>query len=127
MQKILIVDDDLSLAKLIKIRFESDNYEVKTAANGALALEAVEVDMPALIILDVMMPGMDGLTFLRELKRKKPDCPVPVIILTGRKGLKPLFELESVKGFMLKPLDVEDLLKKVNHLLRPESDDSVKS
>ena len=77
-RKILVVDDTLNMLKMISDFLVSQDYEVLTAADGKEALESFAAETPDLILLDIMMPNMDGYQFIREL-RKESDTPVIMI------------------------------------------------
>ena len=117
-KKILVVDDEQQLALAVKIRLQSRGYQVTTANDGQQALEAVDKDRPDLIILDVLMPVMDGYTFLRELNARVGRGKVPVIILTARDRMKDLFEVEGIEDYIVKPFDYEDLLLRIDRAFK---------
>jgi len=79
--KILVVDDEKNILKLYKAELEDEGYTVVTANSGPEALEAFDREQPDLITLDIMMPEMDGIQVLRQIKQKSAD--VPVIMLTA--------------------------------------------
>ncbi len=83
MAKILVVDDDLILGRLYKSALENDGHEVDTAADGEEGLEKVKSFHPSFILSDIMMPRMDGLTFLKKLKDAKETKDIPVIVMTN--------------------------------------------
>lgn len=108
-KKILVVDDEEQLALAIKIRLESKGYQVVTAPNGQLGIEQAMQVKPDLIILDVVMPVMDGYSCLRELNTRFGRGKLPVIILTARERMQDLFELEGIEDYVIKPFDHDDL------------------
>ena len=124
-KKILIADDEQQLALAVKIRLQSRGYQVVTASNGQQALELAEQEHPDLIILDVLMPVMDGYSCLRELNKRFGRGRIPVIILTARDRMKDLFELEGIVDYVIKPFDHEDLLirmeRALKHVTKPAS------
>ncbi len=117
-KKILIADDEQQLALAVKIRLQSRGYQVVTASNGEEALEMAKQEHPDLIILDVLMPVMDGYSCLRELNTRFGRGKIPVIILTARDRMKDLFELEGVADYVIKPFDHEDLLVRIERALK---------
>jgi len=117
-KKILVVDDEEQLALAIKIRLQSRGYQVVTATDGRQALELAEKEQPHLIILDVIMPVMDGYFCLRELNQRFGRGKIPVIILTARDRMKDLFELEGVADYVVKPFDHDDLLVRIERVLK---------
>ena len=117
-KKILVVDDEQQLALAVKIRLQSKGYQVVTAHDGRRALELIEQEQPDLVLLDVLMPVMDGYSCLREINTKFGRGAIPVIILTARDRMKDLFELEGIEDYIIKPFDHEDLLARVERALK---------
>jgi len=115
---ILVVDDEEQLALAIKIRLQAKGYQVLTAANGRQALELMTQQPPDLIILDILMPIMDGYSCLRELNRRFGRGRVPVVVLTARDRMKDLFELEGIDDYIVKPFDHEDLLLRIERVFK---------
>ena len=115
---ILVVDDEEQLALAIKIRLQAKGYQVLTAADGRRALELITQQPPDLIILDILMPIMDGYSCLRELNRRFGRGRVPVVVLTARDRMKDLFELEGVDDYIVKPFDHEDLLLRIERVFK---------
>jgi CheY-like chemotaxis protein len=81
---VLIVDDDPSLRKNLRKALEQEGYEVREADNGAMALQRLAASIPDAIILDLLMPEMDGFEFVDELRRRSPLAAIPVIVLTAK-------------------------------------------
>ncbi len=79
--KILVVDDEKNILKLYKAELEDEGYTVVTANSGREALEIYEQEKPDIITLDIMMPEMDGIQVLRQIKQKMPE--IPIIMLTA--------------------------------------------
>ena len=117
-KKILIADDEQQLALAMKIRLQSKGYQVVTASDGQEALELAEKERPDLIILDVLMPVMDGYSCLRELNTRFGRGGIPIIILTARDRMKDLFELEGIADYVIKPFDHDDLLIRIERTLK---------
>lgn len=116
-RKILVVDDTLNVLKMINDFLVGQGYEVLTAADGREALEVYRENCPDLILLDIMMPNMDGYQFIGQL-RKESD--VPVIMITAKQQ-----EAEIIKGFDLgaddyitKPFRLRELLVRMRAVLR---------
>jgi CheY-like chemotaxis protein len=118
MKTILVVDDEFGIADILSELLEEEGYRVLTAANGQQGLERVAEVRPNLVILDVMMPVLDGVAMLRKL-RSDPTCrDLEVIVMSAApppKGHEEL--LSNVSGFLRKPFDLQDLLKMVRLLL----------
>ena len=115
---VLVVDDEEQLALAMKIRLQSQGYEVVTANDGQQALELAAQRRPDLIIMDVLMPVMDGYSCLRELNTRFGRGKIPIIILTARERMKDLFELEGIEDYVIKPFDHEDLLVRIDRLFK---------
>jgi len=121
MATILVVDDEPDIRLLLQINLERDGYDIVTAGNGAEALAAVQAAPPDLILLDVMMPDIDGWGVLEQLKSKlgKPLSEIPVIMLTALGG-----PMDRVKGgiegavrYLTKPIELDDLRDSVTEAL----------
>src|SRR5882762_5447975 len=117
MATILIVDDEPDIRLLTKLNLERDGHRIVTAGNGAEALDAVQEAPPDLILLDVMMPEVDGWAVLDQLKAHlgKPISDIPVILLTALGT-----PLDRVKGgiegavrYLTKPIDLDELREAV--------------
>ena len=117
-KKILVADDEQQLALAIKIRLQAKGYDVVTAKDGREAVELAQEHRPDLVILDVVMPVMDGYSCLRELNTRFGRGKIPVIILTARDRMKDLFELEGIADYVVKPFDHEDLLVRIERVLK---------
>lgn len=115
---ILVVDDEQQLALAIKIRLQSRGYHVLTAGDGQQALEVAAKQPPDLVILDVLMPVLDGYSCLRELNTRFGRGKIPIIILTARDRMKDLFELEGIEDYVIKPFDHDDLLIRIERVLK---------
>jgi DNA-binding response OmpR family regulator len=114
---ILVVDDEPHVLKLVKANLESSDYKVLTAADGEAAIRAVEGELPDLVILDLMLPKMDGYTVCSRIRE---FSTVPVIMLTARSSQVDLvhgFEV-GADDYLTKPFDVTELLMRVQAVLR---------
>ena len=117
---ILVVDDVPDNVQIVQLRLESQSYGVITAGDGAEALEKVRSALPDLILLDVMMPGIDGIETVKRLKAD-PSLPfIPVILLTARSDTKEVIAgLDSgADDYLTKPFDHGALLARVRAMLR---------
>ena len=90
-EKILVVDDEVSLQETLTYKLEKEGYQVEVAGDGLTALELARSTHPDLVILDVMLPGMDGFEFCRNLRQ---ESNIPVLMLTARDA-----EIERGVGF----------------------------
>ena len=118
-RKILVVDDEEQLALALRIRLQSRGYEVTTAGDGRQALELIERHQPDLVILDVLMPVMDGFEVYHLLKENPKTKDIPVIIVTakGERKDRQLGLSSPSYNYIAKPFEVEDLLAKVREVL----------
>ena len=120
MQKtLLIVEDEVSLSEPLRIALEKAGYAVRLAKNGKEGLESVEELKPDLILLDIMMPVMDGVTMLERLKQGE-NKNIPVIMLTNNNDTQQLnYVLENgVTDYLIKSdWKLEDVIKKINEKL----------
>ena len=120
-KKILVVDDEPELVKALKIRLESAGYEVIPAYDGEEGIMKAREENPDLIVLDIMMPKMDGFTTLKELKKRSKNKPLPpVIVLTAKPKMQDLFATEGIKDYVVKPFEHQDLLDRIDKLLKRE-------
>lgn len=120
---VLIVDDEASVRKLLELFLRNQGYTTLTAACGTDALAMVELHAPDLILLDIMMPGMDGYEVARQLKADKATSNIPIIMLSalGEHGAL-LSGLEAgAEDFLSKPVDSAELWLRVRNLLRLKS------
>ncbi|MCK5178100.1 MAG: response regulator [Candidatus Omnitrophica bacterium] len=120
-KKILIVDDEVDLVELIKIRLEANNYEVITANSGLEGLSKATSEVPDLIVLDIGMAEMDGYTALQKLREEEITKEIPVIMLTAYAKMQPLFEMEGISDYIVKPFDPQDFLVRVEKVLKKET------
>jgi DNA-binding response OmpR family regulator len=119
-RKILLVDDEDVLVETLAYNLEQAGYRVITAADGSSALEAARSELPDLIILDIMLPGMDGLEVCRQLRRENSTTTTPIVMLTAKGD-----EIDKVVGleigaddYITKPFGRRELLARVRALLR---------
>jgi two-component system alkaline phosphatase synthesis response regulator PhoP len=116
--KILVVDDEKDVVELLKFLLEKDGHQVSTAYNGREALESVKAAKPELILLDVMMPEMDGYTVQTNLLNNADTRNIPIIVLTAKGQLKDVFAMSTnVKAYMEKPFDPKALRIKIKESL----------
>ena len=120
MSRILIVDDDPGLRQLYQKVLSRQGYDVRLAANGADALMAIEMSMPDLVMLDLAMPDMDGISLLRVIRRTTGWEKIPVIVLTAftdTTRLAPLAELNVAHQLTKAEFSVRELRAKIAECL----------
>ena len=121
-KRILIVDDELDLVQTLKLRLEHWGYDVVIASNGQDCLDNVESSKPNLILLDIMMPGLDGLSVCQKLSGSK----VPIVIMTAlsEEKIRHAAQVLGVSGFILKPFSMEVLKAKIEKTLKSDIGDT---
>jgi two-component system alkaline phosphatase synthesis response regulator PhoP len=119
-EKILVVDDEKDLLELVEYNLGKEGYKVLTAENGIDALKAAKKEYPSLIVLDIMLPGMQGLEVLRELKKRPESQNIPVILLTAKgEELDKVLGLElGADDYVTKPFSPRELVARVKAVLR---------
>ena len=120
MSRILIVDDDQDIARILRFRLQKKGFECVLAANGQEALDKIDTHHPDLVLLDVMMPKMDGFTACREIRKRNAWCRVPVIMLTAKGDIADKVSGigEGADDYIVKPFEFEELLARVQMILR---------
>jgi DNA-binding response OmpR family regulator len=116
---ILIVDDDANVLELVRVNCAAKGYAVLTATDGIEAIHAVEKFMPQLVILDVMMPEMDGWEVCKMLRDEYKDS-IKILMLTAKDTARDKMigkDILKADEYMTKPFDVDALLSAVEHLL----------
>lgn len=116
-KKILLIDDDASLLVTLSDFLRFEGYEVVTADSGEQGLKRLARVNPDLIILDMSMPGMGGIGFLKEVTGPTGRPKYPVLVLTARANMAEFFANVEVDGFIAKPCDPEDLLMEVGRIV----------
>jgi two-component system, response regulator, stage 0 sporulation protein F len=115
MSKILVVEDEKNLRLLYKHDLEQEGYEVITAATAVEGLEALETRSPDLVVLDIRMPGMDGLEAMGRILEKHPK--IPVILNSAYSSYKDNFLSWAADAYIIKSADTTELRGKVRELL----------
>ncbi|MDQ6670069.1 MAG: response regulator [Chloroflexota bacterium] len=125
MDHILIVDDDPAIRDVVTDILEMSDYRVKTASNGAEALADIRLDRPAAVLLDLMMPGMDGWEFLRHYRREGRAASVPVVIMSAARDASALAGQLGVQAFLSKPFEIQAILDIVGSVTAANRPDHV--
>lgn len=119
---ILVVEDDLDIREVMRMVLEASGYDVLEAGEGAEALAVLRGHRPTIILLDLMMPGMDGFEF-REAQLQDPAiASIPVIVVSGGGGVPEKASELGAAGYLVKPTDVQRLLALVQDLCRAGDD-----
>lgn len=116
-KRVLVVDDDEDMQALLQTVLEGQEYEVVTAEDGLVALQELEKEAPDLIVLDLMMPRMDGYAFAEELRKRGLQATIPVIVLSADTNAKQNANQLGADSYMAKPFDVRDLLGEISHFM----------
>ena len=118
--RVLVVDDMLANVRLLEAKLTAEYFEVSTATNGVEALEAMANQRPDIVLLDIMMPGIDGLEVCRRIKANPATQHVPVILVTALdqpedrvRGLE-----AGADDYLVKPFEPKELLLRINAILR---------
>lgn len=120
MKRVFCVEDDTNIKELLEYTLKASGYEVDGFEDGMHFFEALNKKKPDIILLDIMLPDMDGMQILSELKKKDETSTIPVIMLTAKSG-----RLDKIKGldggaddYITKPFDVLELVSRINAVLR---------
>lgn len=118
--KIVVIDDDEAINELIKVNLELSGYNVYQAFDGVKGFALVKQELPSLVVLDVMMPDVDGFTVAKRIRQNEQTKEIPIIMLTALSQLN-----DKVTGFnigvddyLVKPFEIEELLVRVRALLK---------
>ena len=116
---ILLVDDDNRVRELVRVNLEFEGYTVREAASAEEGLAAVEDAAPDLILLDVMMPGVDGWEMLRRVQERHGAGAIPVVMFSGQVGEESLAEATArgARGFVGKPFDLQQLIDQTKQIV----------
>ena len=115
--RILVVDDDPAIIKFVRANLKADDYETLAALDGAEAIEVVEREMPDLVILDIMLPRIDGFEVLSRLREW---CQIPIIVLSARGDAEDKVKCLDLGAddYLSKPFDLEELLARIRAVFR---------
>lgn len=116
-RRVLVVEDDQAITRFVSLALEQEGYQVQTAANGAEAIAQVEQELPDVILLDMLMPVMDGWEFARRF-RERWNRKVPIVVMTAATNAQERAEQIQAEGFLGKPFDLDDLLAVVERRTR---------
>jgi len=112
--KILVVDDDLHIQRLYKEEFEEEGYDVVIASNGQEAIELFNRENPDIVTLDILLPDIDGIRLLRQMKEKDPKVP---IIMSTAYDYRDDFAVWASEAYIVKSSNLEELKEKIKELV----------
>jgi len=118
MRKVLIVDDEARILRFLELKLKVAGYDVVSAASGEKALTLARSEKPDIVLLDIIMPGIDGLEVLQEIRK---FSQVPVIVFSARSGNTEKAMKLGANDYVAKPFSPDELIMRVNTLL-PASD-----
>lgn len=121
-KRILLVDDEPDLVEFVKMRLEANNYDVLVANDGEEAFEVLAQNIPDLIILDIVLPKMDGHKVCELLKKDQRLAKIPVLMLTARDRQEDmrLAKKCGADGYIIKPFDAQSLLLDIENVLKKQ-------
>jgi DNA-binding response OmpR family regulator len=117
-QRVLVVDDDPTVSDVVRRYLERSDFEVTLAADGPQALAAAAQHQPALVVLDLMLPGLDGLEVCRRLRARDPDLPVVMLTALGEESDRVLGLSIGADDYLTKPFSPRELVLRVQSVLR---------
>jgi DNA-binding response OmpR family regulator len=116
--RILIIEDDPSILRGLQLNLGMEGYTVRSAMDGVTGLEMARTEHPDLVVVDVMLPRLDGLSVVRELRREDPELPVLILSAKGQEGDKVAGLQLGADDYMVKPFGLKELLARIEALLR---------
>lgn len=109
--RILVIDDDPGILQLLKIMLESHDFEVLVLQSGKGVVKKVKSFAPAVVFLDIWMPGIDGVEIAKLLKKDTSTKDIPIILLSALSKARKLSQSIQVEGFLAKPFEMEELIR----------------
>jgi len=116
-KKILIVEDEPDIVLVVKARLESEGYEVHSAADGIAGIAKAKSIRPDVILVDVMMPKLDGYSMAQRLKEDDVTTGIPIIVVTIKDTMMDLFKKIGVSYYFTKPIDMDALLSAIKCII----------
>jgi DNA-binding response OmpR family regulator len=123
-KRVLIVDDDIGIRRIVELSLNSiANWEVLSASSGAEGVAIAQTELPDAILLDVMMPGMDGIETFIEMQANPSTKPIPIILLTAKTKIseQQLFNNIAIAGVITKPFKAPQLVDQIRSILNWKS------
>jgi len=125
--KVVIIEDDSYILDMYKIKFESSNFEVISAGDGMEGLKILEKKKPDIILLDIIMPKMDGFSVLKTIKNNPAIAKIPVVLLTNlgqREDIEKGFKLGATSYIIKAHFTPSEIVRKIRDILKKENDKS---
>lgn len=119
-EQILLVDDEPNFVKTVEFFLKAKDYQVTVATDGQEALEKVEMFKPDLILLDIMMPKMDGIEVCQKLKSSEDTFSIPVLMVTAKSQREDIIKAaqSGANSYIVKPFNLLDLVNKIQEMLK---------
>ncbi len=116
--RVLVVDDDPTVSDVVRRYLEQDGCQVRLVGDGLAALAAVSTEVPDIVVLDLMMPGMDGLEVCRRLRHETPDLPVVMLTALGEESDRVMGLEVGADDYVTKPFSPRELVLRIRSVLR---------
>lgn len=116
-RKVLVVDDEIEFLELLRLRLEANNYDVVTALDGDDAIAKIKREAPDAVLLDILMPGIDGLEVLRRIREEDNKLPVFILTAFSSKERLKLANKFNASGFILKTSDLQEEIANITSAL----------
>ena len=117
-KKILIVDDDMEISSLVQYALESAGHQIQVCDNGREVMAALRSYKPDLLLLDVMLPGVDGYSLANQITENADTKNLPIVVLSALEPSRTMFQkFEQVSAFLTKPFNTDDLMEAVKKAL----------
>ena len=123
MPSVLMIDDDIEIRHMLGMLLDFEGWETLEASDGIEGLQVLEQSLPDVIVLDVMMPRMDGIQFCRELRKREETAKIPVIILSGKTTADAIAEGMEAGAtlYLTKPTSPQKILTTLNKMIDPDN------
>lgn len=118
MAHVLVVEDDPTMAEMLTYNLRRQGFEVESVPDGTAGLRRARSPEVSLLVLDLMLPGMDGLEVTREIRRKRPELPILMLTAKGEEKVKLQGFASGIDDFLAKPFSMDELIARVRALLR---------
>ena len=112
-RKILVVDDEIDFLEMMRLRLEANNYSVVTASEGNEALEKFRKEKPVAVLLDILMPGMDGIEVLKKMRKENTKIPIFIITAFSNEERFKLANKFNASGFIVKTNDLQSEIQNI--------------